>query len=109
MGRAQHLPRVADDLRQMTAPALLLERARCTPDAVAFRSKALGLYRERTWSEFALMVAHTAKAFAAHGLKAGERIAIMADACEGGLVFGLAAQALGALVYGVSSPASPPA
>src|SRR5215813_14635593 len=82
MGRAQHLHRTADDLRQMTAPALLLERARRAPDAVAFRSKALGIYRERTWSQYALMVAHTAKAFAAHGLKAGERIAIMARSEE---------------------------
>src|SRR5215813_2014238 len=106
MGRAQHLHRTADDLRQMTAPALLLERARCTPDAVAFHSKALGLYRERTWSEFALMVAHTAKAFAAHGLKAGERIAIMADVCEEWLVCDLAAQTLGAIVYGIYPTAS---
>ena len=34
----------------MTAPALLLERARNNPDDVAFRSKALGIYRERTWA-----------------------------------------------------------
>src|SRR5215813_13424637 len=107
MGRAQHLHRTADDLRQMTAPALLLERARCTPDAVAFHSKALGLYRERTWSEFALMVARTAKAFAAAGLQAGERIAIMADACEEWLICDLAAQSLGAIVYGIYPTASP--
>src|SRR5262245_43772523 len=106
MGRAQDLHRSADDLRQTTAPALLLERARCTPDAVAFRCKALGLYRERTWSQYALMVAHIAKAFAAHGLKAGERIAIMADACEEWLICDLAAQSLGAIVYGIYPTAS---
>jgi long-chain acyl-CoA synthetase len=106
MGKARNLQRSADDLRQMTAPALLLERARRTPDQVAFRSKVLGLYRERTWSQVALMVAHTAKAFAAHGLKGGERIAIMADACEEWLICDLAAQSLGAIVYGIYPTAS---
>ena len=106
MREAPHTQRSAEDLRRMTAPALLLERARRAPDAVAFRSKALGIYRERTWSQYALMVAHTAKAFAAHGLKAGERIAIMADACEEWLICDLAAQSLGAIVYGIYPTAS---
>ena len=106
MREPPHTQRSAEDLRRMTAPALLLERARRAPDAVAFRSKALGIYRERTWSQYALMVAHTAKAFAAHGLKAGERIAIMADACEEWLICDLAAQSLGAIVYGIYPTAS---
>jgi long-chain acyl-CoA synthetase len=96
----------ADDLRRTTAPALLLERARREPDGIAFRSKALGLYRERTWAQYAALVARTAKAFAAAGLQAGERIAIMADACEEWLVCDLAAQALGAIVYGIYPTAS---
>jgi long-chain acyl-CoA synthetase len=98
--------RSADELRRTTAPALLLERARREPDRVAFRSKALGIYRERTWHGYAEMVARTAKAFAAEGLKAGERIAIMADACEAWLVCDLAAQSLGAIVYGIYPTAS---
>src|SRR5215475_11649666 len=100
------LPRCADELRQMTAPALLLERAKRSPQEVAFRSKALGLYRQRTWTQYAQMVAQTAKAFSVHGLKAGERIAIMADVCEEWLVCDLAAQALGAIVYGIYPTAS---
>jgi long-chain acyl-CoA synthetase len=99
-------PRSADDLRRTTAPALLLERARAEPHRVAFRSKALGLYRERTWAQYAAMVARTAKAFAAAGLGAGERIAIMADACEDWLICDLAAQSLGAIVYGIYPTAS---
>ncbi len=101
-----HTLRSAADLRRTTAPALLLERARTEPDRVAFRSKALGLYRERTWAQYARMVARTAKAFAAAGLQAGERIAIMADACEEWLISDLAAQSLGAIVYGIYPTAS---
>src|SRR5262245_63564971 len=98
--------RSAEELRRTTAPALLLERARREPDRVAFRSKALGIYRERTWRQYADMVARTAKAFAADGLMAGERVAIMADACEEWLVCDLAAQSLGAIVYGIYPTAS---
>ncbi len=96
----------AEDLRRTTAPALLVERARQTPRRIAYRAKKLGLYRERTWEQYALLVARTAKAFAASGLKAGERIAIMADACEEWLVCDLAAQSLGAIVYGIYPTAS---
>ena len=96
----------ADELRRTTAPALLLERARAQPGKVAFRSKKLGIYRERTWSQYANLVARTAKAFAAHGLLAGERVAIMADACEEWLICDLAAQSLGAIVYGIYPTAS---
>jgi long-chain acyl-CoA synthetase len=99
--------RSAEDLRRTTAPALLLERARHEPGRVAFRSKALGVYRERTWAQYAGLVARTAKAFATAGLQAGERIAIMADACEEWLVCDLAAQSLGAVVYGVYPTAAP--
>jgi long-chain acyl-CoA synthetase len=52
------------------------------------------------------MVARTAKAFAALGLQAGERVAIMADACEEWLICDLAAQSLGAIVYGIYPTAS---
>jgi long-chain acyl-CoA synthetase len=96
----------AHELRRTTAPALLLQRARSEPNKVAFRAKALGIYREATWAEYALDVARTAKAFAALGLEAGERIAIMADACAEWAVCDLAAQSLGAIVYGIYPTAS---
>jgi long-chain acyl-CoA synthetase len=98
--------RSADDLRRTTAPALLLERAHAEPDAIAFRSKSLSLYRERTWVQYAELVARTARAFAAGALQPGERIAIMADACEEWLICDLAAQSLGAIVYGIYPTAS---
>ena len=55
---------VTPALRQTTAPALLCALARDCPDRVALRSKHRGLYRERTWRDYALLVARTAKAFA---------------------------------------------
>jgi long-chain acyl-CoA synthetase len=99
--------RSADELRRTTAPALLLERARRNPDDIAFRAKQLGIYRERTWRDFAEQVARTAKALAAEGLGAGDRIAIMADVCEEWLICDQAAQCLGAIVYGIYPTASP--
>jgi long-chain acyl-CoA synthetase len=88
-------------LREKTAPGVLAERARTTPDAVAFRSKHLGLYRSRTWREYAALVARCARGLQALGLAAGERVAIMGDACEEWLVADLGAQAAGAITYGI--------
>jgi long-chain acyl-CoA synthetase len=93
-------------LRRKSAPLLLCERARTMPDAVAFRAKHLGLYRECSWRDYAARVARTAHAFAGLGLAAGERVAIMGDACEDWVICDLAAQALGAIVYGVYPTAS---
>ena len=81
-------------LRRKSAPLLLCERARATPDSVAFRCKHLGLYRERSWRDYAALVARTARAFAGMGLARGERVAIMGDACEQWLICDLAAQSL---------------
>ena len=53
------------ELRRTTAPALLCERARAAPDRVAFRSKHLGIYRERTFCDYALLVSRAAQALAA--------------------------------------------
>jgi len=89
------------ELRQQTAPGLLVARARSTPDAVAFRAKHLGLYRERTWRRFAELVGEAAVVLASFGLRKGERLAIMGDACEAWAVIDLAAQSLGAIVYGI--------
>jgi len=93
-------------LRRTTAPRMLCERARMTPDSVAFRSKHLGLYRQRSWRDYAAMVAHAARSFAALGLAAGDRVAIMGDACEEWMICDLAAQSLGAIVYGIYPTAS---
>src|SRR5450631_3487668 len=95
-----------DALRNRTAPSLLCERARSIPDRVAFRSKHLGIYRERSFRDYALLVARAAKALAGIGLTKGERVAIMGDVCEEWMICDLAAQSLGAIVFGIYPTAS---
>lgn len=90
-----------DELRRTTAPARLCRRARSAPNEIAFRSKHLGIYRERTFRDYALLVSRAAKALATLGLARGERVAIMGDVCEEWLICDLAAQSLGAVVYGI--------
>jgi long-chain acyl-CoA synthetase len=95
-----------ETLRCKTAPSLLCELARAAGDRVAFRCKHLGVYRERRWRDYAHLVARTARAFADLGLRAGERVAIMGESYEEWLICDLAAQALGAVVYGIYPTAS---
>ena len=74
---------------------------------MAFRSKHLGIYRERTWSDYARLVAHHAHALKSIGLDRGDRAAIMGDVCEEWLLCDLAVQSLGAIAYGIYPTASP--
>ena len=105
MTAAQPVDREA--LRRTTAPRLLCERARTTPDAVAFRSKHLGLYRERSWRDYAAAGrARGARPSPRSASPRGERVAIMGDACEEWMICDLAAQSLGAIVYGIYPTAS---
>jgi long-chain acyl-CoA synthetase len=97
---------VRDVLREKTAPLLLAERARQAPGAVAFRAKKLGIYRERTWRQYAALVGRTAGGLAKLGLVRGERVAIIGDACEEWMLADLAAQAIGAVTYGIYPTAS---
>jgi long-chain acyl-CoA synthetase len=96
-----------EDLRRTSAPHLLCERARTIPDSVAFRSKHFGVYRERRWRDYAALVAHAARALQSLGLKRGERVAVMGDVCEEWMICDLAAQSLGAVVYGIYPTAAP--
>lgn len=93
-------------LRQGTAPRVLAERARAEPARVALRAKRLGLYEERTWRALAVLVARMAEGLAGLGVGKGDRVAIMGDACEEWVVCDLAAQALGAITYGIYPTAS---
>ena len=96
-----------DRLRRTTALHLLCERARSTPDSVAFRSKHLGIYRERNWYDYARLRGAYARALQSIGLDRGERAAIMGDVCEEWLLCDLAVQSLGAIAYGIYPTASP--
>lgn len=97
----------ADVLRVSSAPARIAARARAEPDAVAYRAKHLGVYRERSWRDYSRLVARCALGLRALGLAAGERVAIMGDACEAWMLADLGAQAAGAISYGIYPTASP--
>ena len=93
-------------LRRTTALHLLCERARTMPDSIAFRSKHFGIYRERSWRDYAGLVVHAARALQSLGVKRGERVVIMGDVCEEWMICDLAAQSLGAVTYGIYPTAS---
>ena len=106
MTREIHLVGSAPVLRRKTVPGVLAERARQAPDQIAYRAKKLGLYRERTWREYAALVGRVADGLAKLGLARGERLAIIGDACEEWVLADLGAQALGAVTYGIYPTAS---
>jgi long-chain acyl-CoA synthetase len=93
-------------LRGKTAPGLIAEHARRKPAEIAYRAKTLGLYRERTWRDYAAAIGRSARALQTLGLAKGDRVAIMGDACEEWVICDMAAQAAGAIVYGVYPTAS---
>ena len=98
--------REAAGLRAQTIPGQLASRARESPDAVAYRAKIRGVYRERTWSDFKRLVSDCAFGFRALGLGKGERVAIMGDCCEGWTIADLATQSAGGISYGIYPTAS---
>ena len=86
-------------------PARASARARVpTPSPSA--SKHLGLYRERTWRDYADAGGAHARALRRSASRPGERVAIMGDASEEWMICDLAAQSLGAIVYGIYPTAS---
>jgi long-chain acyl-CoA synthetase len=95
------------ELRNKTVPGLFLERVRRTPNEVAYRTKRLGIYKERTWSDLHQRVAGCAMGFMELGLERGETLSLMGDPCEEYLICELAAQTLGAIPFGIHPACSP--
>ncbi len=95
-------------LRASTIPGLLVERAASRPGRVAFRSKELGIWRETTWRALADRVAALALGFAGeYRLSRGETVAIVGNPCPEWTIADLAAQALGAITYGIYPTSAP--
>ena len=88
------------------AGAAARARARAARRGRVSRQEAAASTARRTWAQYAVLVARAAKGLAALGWRRGDRIAIMADACEEWLICDLAAQSLGAIVYGIYPTAS---
>ncbi len=95
-----------EELRKKTLPGLLLEREGRTPNDVAYRAKKLGIYKERTWSDFKDKVASCTLGLRELGLKRGDRLALMGDPREEYVICELAALALGAVTYGIFATSS---
>ena len=95
-------------LRASTVPGLVAERARTRPARVAFRAKELGIWRETTWRSLADRVAALALGFAReYRLARGETVAIIGNPCPEWAIADLAAQALGAITYGIYPTSAP--
>jgi len=95
-------------LRASTLPGLLVERARTRPDRVAYRSKELGIWRETTWRELAERVGALACGLAReYEIARGETVAIIGNPCPEWTIADLAAQALGAITYGIYPTSAP--
>ena len=90
-----------EELRNKTVPGLLFERAHATPHEVAYRVKKRGIYQERTWEEFTRWISRCAIGLKGLGLETGKRVALMGDPCEEYTICEIAAQALGAVTYGI--------
>ena len=95
------------ELRNKTVPGLFLERVRRTPTEVAYRAKKLGIYKERTWSDFHQRVVRCAMGLIELGLRRNEHLALMGDPCEEYIICELAAQTIGAIPYGIYPTCSP--
>ncbi len=88
-------------------PGLLLERMRAGPDDVAFREKHLGVYRGYTWSQLAAQVEQTSLGLMELGVKSGDRVVVMGDACIEWVIADYAIMAAGAVTVGIYATCAP--
>ncbi|MEV0705215.1 AMP-binding protein [Saccharopolyspora sp. NPDC050389] len=84
-----------------TFPGLLLDRARREPDAVAMRHWRDGVVQEITWRSYADHVRDLALGLVAHGVKHGDRVAVMCSARPEWVFAALAVHSVGGVVIGV--------
>lgn len=87
-----------------TIPELLAQRARATPDTVAFRDETgPNLWQDVTWGDFARQVATLSQALRSAGLRRGDRLALLLPTSLQWEVFHHAALALGVAVVGLDA------
>ena len=90
-----------------TLHGLFLERARRSPDKIAYRHFQQNAWRNFTWREMLVEVARWQAALAGLGLQRGDRVAIMLRNCPCWVMFDQAAMSLGLVVvplYTVDRP-----
>ncbi|HEX6421669.1 MAG TPA: AMP-binding protein [Acidimicrobiales bacterium] len=84
-----------------TLPAILLHRARTTPDLVAMRKKHLGIWKEYTWSGYAARAAAVGLGLRTLGVEAGDRVAVHSLNRPAWVLADMGAQGIGAVTVGV--------
>ena len=92
---------------ERSLPDLLLERIRAGPDEVAFREKHLGVYKGYTWSQFGAEVEQVTLGLKELGVKSGDRVVVMGDACIEWVVADYAIMAAGAVTVGIYATCAP--
>ncbi len=92
---------------ERSMPGLLLERMRAGPDEVAFREKHLGVYKGYTWSQLAARVEQTSLGLMELGVKSGDRVVVMGDACIEWVIADYAIMAAGAVTVGIYATCAP--
>jgi long-chain acyl-CoA synthetase len=92
---------MAEVVHADTLPDLLASRVSRTPLSHAFFVERDGQWHGITWNDFAARVARLAAAFAARGLRAGDRLGIIAPTSLGWELAQFAAFHLGATVVGI--------
>ena len=81
-----------------TLHGLFVERARRSPDKIAYRYFQQNVWRDLTWREMLGEVARWQAALAGLGLQRGDRVAIMLRNCPQWVMFDQAAMSLGLVV-----------
>jgi long-chain acyl-CoA synthetase len=75
---------------------------------VAIREKDMGIWKSYSWDEYYEWVKHLSLALVSLGLKAGDRLSILAENKPHAYCFELAAQAVGGIVIGIFADCTPP-
>lgn len=88
-------------------PGLLLDRARTEPDAVALRYWRNGVVDAITWRTYRDRVREIALGLVSHGVRHGDRVAVMGSARPEWVFAALAVQSVGGVVIGVYPTNSP--
>ncbi|PXY29874.1 hypothetical protein BAY59_11505 [Prauserella coralliicola] len=84
-----------------TLPGLLVDRSGREPDTVAMRYSREGVVQSITWRSYANRVRDLALGLAAHGVRRGDRVAVMSSARPEWVFAALAVQSVGGVVIGV--------
>lgn len=86
---------------ETTLPAIMLRRARETPDRVALRKKHLGIWKQYTWSDYAERAAAVGLGLRALGVEAGDRVAVHSLNRPAWALADMGIQGIGAIAVGI--------